>query len=92
MQDLKRCSPTGRDCIERNSAETFNCSFNCEGFYADVQWAEERTTDEGRSGNRDEEMDKKMYLALLSEYKHFKRSIVQHYRFNGTNKTNYGKF
>ena len=94
MQDLKKCSPTGRDCIERNSARTFNCSFNCEGFYADVQWAEERTGDEGRTGKWDEweEIDKHKYLTLLSEYKHFKRSIVQHYRFNGVaNETNYGK-
>ena len=91
-QDLNKCSLTGRDCIERNSAETFNCSVNCEGFYADVQWAEERTADEGRTRKRDEEMDKQKYLTLLSEYKHFKTSIVQHYRFNGAAKTNFGKF
>ena len=92
MQDLKICSLTGRDCIERNSAETFDCRVNCEGFYADVQRAEERTADEGRTGKWDKEMDKKKYLTLLSEYNHFKRSIVQHYRFNGTAETNYGKF
>ena len=32
------CSPTGRDCIERNSTRSFNCSTTCEGIYADVQW------------------------------------------------------
>ena len=90
LQDLEKCSPTGRDCIERNSAETFNCSVNCKGFYADVQWVEERTADEGRK--RDEEMDKQKYLTLLSEYKDFKRSIVQHYSFNGVAETNYGEF
>ena len=92
LQDLGKCSPAGRDCIERNSAETFNCNVSCEGFYADVQRTEERTADEGCTGKRDEEMDKQKYLTLLSEYKHFKRSIVQHYRFNGTTKPNYGKF
>ena len=92
MQDLGKCSPAERDCIERNSAETFNCSVNCEGFYADVQWAEKRTADECLTGNREEEMDKMKYSDLLSEYKDFKRSIVRHYRFNGTNKTTYGKF
>ena len=67
LQDQEQCSPTGRDCIERNSAETFNCSVNCEGFYADVQREEERTGDEGHTGKKDEDMDQKMYLALLSE-------------------------
>ena len=91
-QDFKKCSPIGRDCIERNSAETFNCNVSCEGFYADVQRAEERTADEGCTGKRDEEMDRQKYLTLLSEYKDFKRSIGQHYRFNGVAETNYGEF
>ena len=92
MQDLEKCGPAGRDCIEKNSAETFDCSVNCKGFYADVQRAEERTGDKGLNGKWEEDMDKNMYLNLLSEYKDFKRSIVRHYRFNGNNKTNYGKF
>ena len=37
-QDLEMCSPKGRDCIERNSTRSFNCSTTCEGIYADVQW------------------------------------------------------
>ena len=32
------CNPNGRDCIQKNSAETFNCSTSCTGIYADVQW------------------------------------------------------
>ena len=36
---MVKCSPRGRDCIEQNIARTFNCSVNCEGIYADVQWA-----------------------------------------------------
>ena len=35
---MEICSPTGRDCIERNSTKSFNCSTTCEGIYADVQW------------------------------------------------------
>ena len=38
LQDLELCSPKGRDCIERNSTQSFNCSTTCEGIYADVQW------------------------------------------------------
>ena len=32
------CDQKGRDCIERNSVKTLNCSTNCAGIYADVQW------------------------------------------------------
>ena len=35
---MQICDPNGRDCIEENSAETFNCSTSCTGIYADVQW------------------------------------------------------
>ena len=35
---MEICGPTGRDCIERNSTKSFNCSTTCEGIYADVQW------------------------------------------------------
>ena len=35
---MQICNPSGRDCIEHNSAETFNCSKSCTGIYADVQW------------------------------------------------------
>ena len=32
------CGPKGRDCIERYSSNTFNCSSTCKGIYANVQW------------------------------------------------------
>ena len=35
---MEICGPKGRDCIERNSTRSFNCSTTCEGIYADVQW------------------------------------------------------
>ena len=35
-QDKRICSPKGRDCIEKNFAETFFCNTTCEGIYADV--------------------------------------------------------
>ena len=74
MKDLEKCSPAGRDCIEKNSAETFNCSISCEGIYADIHW------------KRDEEMtfeiDKDKYAVLSSEYKNFKKESVKHFRFS----------
>ena len=38
LQDMEICGPKGRECIERNSTKSFNCSTTCEGIYADVQW------------------------------------------------------
>ena len=45
-QDLKKCRPEGRDCIERNSILSFNCSVTCVGMYADVQWVEDKMEDD----------------------------------------------
>ena len=39
-QEMRKCSPEGRDCIENKATSTFNWSFACEGMYADVQWVE----------------------------------------------------
>ena len=39
------CDSKGRDCIEKNSAETFNCSTTCVGINADV-WAEKTVEEE----------------------------------------------
>ena len=32
------CGLKGRDCIEKNSAKTYNCSTTCVGIYSDVEW------------------------------------------------------
>ena len=52
---MEICDPKGRDCIEKNSAETFNCSTTCVGINADV-WAE-KTIEEGIDGE-DKDKDK----------------------------------
>ena len=39
---MERCSPKGRDCIEKNFADTFDCNMTCEGIFADVQWVDEQ--------------------------------------------------
>ena len=66
-QGREICGPEGRDCIERNSAKSFNCSTTCEGMYADVQWVgTEIEEDEGAgylvktafNGEVDEELRK----------------------------------
>ena len=80
LQDVAKCSPTGRDCIEKNSIESFNCSVTCEGIYADVQMRQMKESDE-RKG---EELDKQKYIELISEYKKFKRNGVRHFRFNSS--------
>ena len=32
------CGLEGRDCIEKNSVKTYNCSTTCVGIYSDVEW------------------------------------------------------
>ena len=32
------CGLEGRDCIEKNSTKTYNCSTTCVGIYSDVEW------------------------------------------------------
>ena len=73
MQTRKICSTAGRDCIEQNSAKTFNCSFTCEGMYADINW---------KAAKMKNEMDKEKYTVLSSEYVNFKREHVKHFEFS----------
>ena len=40
------CDQKGRDCIERNSTKSFNCSTTCEGIYADVHWVGKKIEEE----------------------------------------------
>ena len=79
---MKKCDPEGRDCIEKNSAETFNCSMTCKGMYADIYW---------KVGKMEDEMDKEKYTELLSEYEKFKKENVKHFEFSSaTSGNNFG--
>ena len=83
MQDTKICGPEGRDCIEENSAQTFNCSFTCEGMYAGVNW---------KDAEMKNEMDKEKYDKLSSQYVNFKKNFVKHFEFNSASPSNmFGK-
>ena len=62
---MEICGPKGRDCIERNSKRSFNCSTNCEGIYADVQWVgkkigemEDEAAETEFKGQDDEKLNK----------------------------------
>ena len=83
MQGTKKCGPRGRDCIEKNSAETFNCSMTCEGMYADISW---------KAAEVKIEKDKEKYEELSSEYMNFKREFVKHFEFtSATPSSMFGK-
>ena len=55
---MNRCDPEGRDCIDRNSSNTFNCSTTCEGIYANVQW----------DGRKIEELKEKKREEMIFKY------------------------
>ena len=80
---MKKCDPKGRDCIEKYSAETFNCSTTCEGMYADISW---------KATKMEDEKDKKQYEMLTFEYEKFKKENVKHFRFSSKARfSNFGK-
>ena len=127
---MERCDPKGRDCIEKNSAETFNCSTTCVGIYADVipksrriegaiadvlpdlgaeindrdevldrmhrrlaELERKMSTDEGglqkvvaeeAIGKGGQELDREKYKLLVAEYRKFKSTSIQHFRFSST--------
>ena len=80
---MKKCGPEGRDCIGKNSAETFNCSMSCKGMYADTNW---------KAADMENQMDKEKYVELSSEYVNFKREFVKQFEFtSATPSSMYGK-
>ena len=82
----------GRDCIEKNFDQTFNCNVTCEGIYADVEWFMGEEPMERMKEKSTKELKKMKILKLISEYKEFKRAHVQHFRFNSeANTTMFGK-
>ena len=76
-QDMKNCSPEGRDCIENKSNSTFNCSVACAGIYADVQWAENIVEEEEPGEDEVEKEFSGMYVNKPTRlvYKNLKRQI-----------------
>ena len=89
------CSQEGRDCIEMNANQNFNCSISCEGIYADVQWTEEALNtnkeDEEDATNGQSLSGKDNLRRLIKEYKELKKN-VRHIRFdNAANRSNYGE-
>ena len=72
-QGMRKCDHKGRDCIEKNSAATFNCSLTCDGIYADISWKTEKMKNE---------IDKEKYTKLSSEYRNFKKENLNYFRFS----------
>ena len=85
---MKICNTEGRDCIENKATSPFNCSFACEGIYADVQWVENVV--EGMEGKKRDGLDRQKFKKLMSEYNQFKKNQVQHFRFDSA-ATRFGK-
>ena len=86
LQDMATCDPKGRDCIERNSSESFHCNTTCAGIYADVEWVKkdiegEISEEESEENKRAELKGKidddimKMFLLLESKMKLMKTDM-----------------
>ena len=63
-----------------------------EGLHADVEWTKGEDLMEMMKGKKSADLDKMDLLRLISEYKEFKRTHVQHFRFNSEASTSmFGK-
>ena len=78
---MKKCNPEGRDCIEKNSILSFNCSVTCKGLYADVQWMEDRLDEDlgdqqevRMIGTVGDELQKEMHQRLVALERKMKSS------------------
>ena len=85
-QDLATCDPKGRDCIERNSSETFHCNTTCAGINADVEWVKkdievditEEISEETMKADLERSLDgdlKRIYHLLKTDMKFMKNDI-----------------
>ena len=92
-QGMDVCDIKGRDCIERSSTKTFNCSIACMGIYADVHhrrmfFLEEEKVNRVSKNSK----DKEKYKKLIAEYRKFKAKNVKHFRLNmSTSLGNFGR-
>ena len=77
------CGLKGRDCIEKSSTKTYNCSTACVGIYTDVV----------KMKSDDEEVVKEKYQLLVAEYRKFKAKSVEHLKLDmEANSTAFGEF
>ena len=98
-KETNKCSPIGRECIEKNFAETFGCNVTCKGIYADVQWTDESMEEDvsrevlkKNKAKRMMNMGKMKMLRLISNYKAFKKNVVRQFSFSSTTSTSsFGK-
>ena len=68
-QDMEICGPKGRDCIERNSTKSFNCSTTCEGIYADVQWVGKKIEEDVEDDEAEAAVEREVGEELAKVYK-----------------------
>ena len=97
---MSKCSPKGRECIEKEANRNFNCSLSCDGIYADIQFMEEHilmdfrgkienTTDKVQ--RKGELLNKEKFANMIKKYKAYKRNFVKMFRYNaGAGSSSYG--
>ena len=82
--------PEGRQCIQENSANTFNCGTTCQGIYADVQWDkpifEEEMMENLVSSNPERESNKRVDIKLEKRLAFIENQIRLLMKNGGTRK------
>ena len=70
------CDAKGRDCIEKNSSETFHCNTTCIGIYADVEWVGKNIEEEYKDDDIETNLEGKIDDELLKVLIHFKTDMM----------------
>ena len=87
---MEICGPEGRRCIQKNSANTFNCSTTCQGIYADVQRdkaiIEEEVMENLVSNNHEKESNERVDIKLEKRLAFIENQIRLLMKNGGTRK------
>ena len=75
-QDMGICDLQGRDCIERNSRKSFNCSTTCDGIFSDVWWVGKKIEEEMKDDEAEAAVEAKFKGENGEELNKFYRRIA----------------
>ena len=81
LQDVNICGPMDDSCYRKISTEGFGCKPSCTALYADVRFADEKST-------AAQEMVFKKFRRLTDLYDNYKSKIVPNLEFSQSGNAN----
>ena len=84
---LEICNPKGRDCIESNATQDFNCIDTCKGLHADVQLEEDKVGLISDVATKERGQSRQHLDNMIEEYRTFKNNSVKSFTFNASRRS-----